>query len=261
MTNFQVAAGLMIPFLGTSLGVACVLFMKENLGKLTECILLSFAAGVMVAASVWSLLIPAIEMSENMGRLAFIPAATGFALGILFLLGIDRLVPHLHSREDKPEGAKSGLSKTMMLVLAVTIHNIPEGMAVGVVFAGFLAGTGNITLAAAFALSIGIAIQNFPEGAIVSMPLRAEGNGKGKSFWYGVLSGAVEPVAAFGTILLSGIIEMVLPYLLSFAAGAMLYVVVEELIPKAAGGEKADWATIGFSLGFLVMMVMDVALG
>lgn len=261
MTNVNVAVGLLIPFAGTTLGVACVLFMKEKLGTLTECILLSFAAGVMVAASVWSLLIPSMEMSDDMGRLAFIPAVVGFAVGILFLLGIDRLVPHLHAIGGKPEGAKSGLSKTMMLVLAVTIHNIPEGMAVGVVFAGFLAGTGDITLAAAFALSIGIAIQNFPEGAIVSMPLRAEGNSKGKSFFYGVLSGAVEPVAAFITILLSGFIEPVLPYLLSFAAGAMIYVVVEELIPEAAGGEKADWATIGFAVGFMIMMMLDVALG
>lgn len=261
MTRLNVIIGLLIPFLGTSLGVACVLFMKEKMGALTECILQSFAAGVMVAASVWSLLIPSMEMAEHMGKLAFVPAAVGFALGILFLLCIDRLVPHLHTLGSKPEGTKIGFSKTTMLVLAVTIHNIPEGMAVGVVFAGFLAGTGDITLAAAFALAIGIAIQNFPEGAIVSMPLRAEGNSKSKSFFYGVLSGAVEPVAAFFTILLSSFIQPVLPYLLSFAAGAMMYVVVEELIPEAEQSEKSDWAVIGFSVGFLIMMILDVALG
>lgn len=261
MTNLNVAVGLLIPFLGTSLGVACVLFMKEKMGAFFECILQSFAAGVMVAASVWSLLIPSMEMVAGMGKLSFIPAAAGFALGILFLLCIDRIVPHLHTFTGKPEGAGSGISRTAMLVLAVTIHNIPEGMAVGVVFAGVLSNAGNITLAAAFALAIGIAIQNFPEGAIVSMPLRAEGNSKGKSFFYGILSGAVEPAAGFLTIILSAFIEPALPYLLSFAAGAMMYVVVEELIPEAEENEKSDWAVVGFSAGFLIMMILDVALG
>ena len=215
----------------------------------------------MVAASVWSLLIPAMDMSEEMGKYAFIPAAAGFLLGILFLLGMDRAVPHLHMGAECAEGPKCSLKKTTMLVLAVTLHNIPEGMAVGVVFAGMLSQNTEITVAGAFALSVGIAIQNFPEGAIISMPLKSEGTGKGKAFLYGMLSGAVEPVAAVITILLAGFITPVLPYLLSFAAGAMLYVVVEELIPEASEGEHSNIGTIGFAAGFVLMMILDVALG
>ena len=218
----QLAVGLLLPFLGTTLGAACVFFMKGQMKPLVQKMLLGFASGVMVAASVWSLLIPAMDMSEEMGKYAFIPAAAGFLLGILFLLGMDRAVPHLHMGAECAEGPKCSLKKTTMLVLAVTLHNIPEGMAVGVVFAGMLSQKTEITVAGAFALSVGIAIQNFPEGAIISMPLKSEGTGKGKAFLYGMLSGAVEPVAAVITILLAGFITPVLPYLLSFAAGAML---------------------------------------
>lgn len=235
--------------------------MKGQMKPLIQKILLGFASGVMVAASVWSLLIPSMEMSENMGKYAFIPAAAGFLLGIFFLLMMDQAVPHLHMGAEKSEGPKCSLKKTTMLVLAVTLHNIPEGMAVGVVFAGMLSRNTEITMAGAFALSIGIAIQNFPEGAIISMPLKSEGTGKGKAFLYGMLSGAVEPVAAGITILLAGFITPVLPYLLSFAAGAMLYVVVEELIPEASEGEHSNIGTIGFAAGFVLMMILDVALG
>ena len=257
----QLAAGLLVPFIGTTLGSACVFFMKGQMKPLIQKILLGFASGVMVAASVWSLLIPSMEMSENMGKYAFIPAAAGFLLGIFFLLMMDQAVPHLHMGAEKSEGPKCSLKKTTMLVLAVTLHNIPEGMAVGVVFAGMLSRNTEITMAGAFALSIGIAIQNFPEGAIISMPLKSEGTGKGKAFLYGMLSGAVEPVAAGITILLAGFITPVLPYLLSFAAGAMLYVVVEELIPEASEGEHSNIGTIGFAAGFVLMMILDVALG
>ena len=257
----QLAAGLLLPFIGTTLGSACVFFMKGQMKPLIQKILLGFASGVMVAASVWSLLIPSMEMSENMGKYAFIPAAAGFLLGIFFLLMMDQAVPHLHMGAEKSEGPKCSLKKTTMLVLAVTLHNIPEGMAVGVVFAGMLSRNTEITMAGAFALSIGIAIQNFPEGAIISMPLKSEGTGKGKAFLYGMLSGAVEPVAAGITILLAGFITPVLPYLLSFAAGAMLYVVVEELIPQASEGEHSNIGTIGFAAGFVLMMILDVALG
>ena len=257
----QLAVGLLLPFLGTTLGAACVFFMKGQMKPLVQKMLLGFASGVMVAASVWSLLIPAMDMSEEMGNYAFIPAAAGFLLGILFLLGMDRAVPHLHMGAECAEGPKCSLKKTTMLVLAVTLHNIPEGMAVGVVFAGMLSQNTEITVAGAFALSVGIAIQNFPEGAIISMPLKSEGTGKGKAFLYGMLSGAVEPVAAVITILLAGFITPVLPYLLSFAAGAMLYVVVEELIPEASEGEHSNIGTIGFAAGFVLMMILDVALG
>ena len=257
----QLAVGLLLPFLGTTLGAACVFFMKGQMKPLVQKMLLGFASGVMVAASVWSLLIPAMDMSEEMGKYAFIPAAAGFLLGILFLLGMDRAVPHLHMGAECAEGPKCSLKKTTMLVLAVTLHNIPEGMAVGVVFAGMLSQNTEITVAGAFALSVGIAIQNFPEGAIISMPLKSEGTGKGKAFLYGMLSGAVEPVAAVITILLAGFITPVLPYLLSFAAGAMLYVVVEELIPVASEGEHSNIGTIGFAAGFVLMMILDVALG
>ena len=257
----QLAVGLLLPFLGTTLGAACVFFMKGQMKPLVQKMLLGFASGVMVAASVWSLLIPAMDRSEEMGKYAFIPAAAGFLLGILFLLGMDRAVPHLHMGAECAEGPKCSLKKTTMLVLAVTLHNIPEGMAVGVVFAGMLSQNTEITVAGAFALSVGIAIQNFPEGAIISMPLKSEGTGKGKAFLYGMLSGAVEPVAAVITILLAGFITPVLPYLLSFAAGAMLYVVVEELIPEASEGEHSNIGTIGFAAGFVLMMILDVALG
>lgn len=252
--------GLMIPFLGTAAGASCVLFMRNSMNRLLEKILLGFASGVMVAASVWSLLIPAIDMSQAYGRFKFIPASIGFAAGIVFLYVLDKLIPHLHPGMARPEGIKSSLTKTTMLALAVTLHNIPEGMAVGVVFAGVMSGNHEITLAGAYALAIGIAIQNFPEGAIISMPMKSNGTGKKKAFTYGVLSGIVEPIGAFATILLTGAIEKALPYLLAFAAGAMIYVVVEELIPEASGDGDSDGATLGFAAGFLIMMVMDVAL-
>ena len=257
----DIAIGLLIPFLGTTLGAACVFFLKNDLNPLVQKALLGFASGVMVAASVWSLLIPAIDMSDSMGRLAFLPAAVGFYVVMLFLLAMDRLVPHLHLNEDKPEGLPSSLKKTTMLVLAVTLHNIPEGMAVGVVFAGLLSGNEKITLAGAVALSVGIAIQNFPEGAIISLPLKGEGCSSRKAFVYGMASGVVEPIAAFITILLTAIVTPLLPYLLAFAAGAMLYVVVEELLPEASSGSHSNIGTIGFAVGFLIMMILDVALG
>ena len=251
----------MIPFLGTALGSACVLFMKDRMNLMLQRALTGFAAGVMVAASIWSLLIPAMEQSEAMGKWSFIPAVAGFWLGILFLLVLDRIVPHLHMNSDKAEGPESSLQKTTMLVLAVTLHNLPEGMAVGVVYAGLLTGNSGITATGALALSLGIAIQNFPEGAIISMPLRAEGVSKKKAFLYGALSGAVEPIGAALTILAAGLFVPVLPYLLSFAAGAMLYVVVEELIPEMSEGEHSNVGTILFAVGFAVMMALDVALG
>ena len=258
----ELFAGIMIPFAGTALGAACVFFLKHEMKPLVQRSLLGFASGVMVAAAVWSLLIPAMDMSEAMGKFAFIPGAVGFLLGILFLLGMDKLIPHLHIGASQPEGKKSSLKKTTMLVLAVALHNIPEGMAVGVVFAGMLAENTEITLAGAMALSVGIAIQNFPEGAIISLPLRSEkGMGKGKAFLYGALSGAVEPLGAFLTVLLFRFVQPVLPYLLAFAAGAMIYVVVEELIPEASQGEHSNIGTIGFAAGFVLMMILDVALG
>ena len=253
--------GILIPFLGTSLGAACVFFMKHDMSERLSRILTGFAAGVMVAASIWSLLIPAMEQSEEMGKVAFVPAVAGFWGGILFLLLLDHIIPHLHRYSVSAEGPKSRLQRTTMMVLAVTLHNIPEGMAVGVVYAGYLAGNAKITVAAAMALSIGIAIQNFPEGAIISMPLRAEGMKVSKAFAGGVLSGIVEPVGAMLTILAAGYIVPALPYLLSFAAGAMIYVVVEELIPEMSQGEHSDLGTIFFAVGFTVMMSLDVALG
>ena len=253
--------GILIPFLGTSLGAGCVFFLKKSLSDGIQRALTGFAAGVMVAASVWSLLIPAMEQAADLGRLAFFPAAVGFWLGILFLLLLDHLIPHLHQNSLQAEGPKSQLQRTTMMVLAVTLHNIPEGMAVGVVYAGYLAGTAQITAAGALALSLGIAIQNFPEGAIISMPLRAEGMKKGRAFWGGVLSGIVEPIGAVLTILAAGIVVPALPYLLSFAAGAMLYVVVEELIPEMSQGQHSNVGTVFFTVGFSVMMVLDVALG
>ena len=253
--------GIMIPFLGTTLGAACVFFMKRSLGDLVRRALAGFAAGVMVAASIWSLLIPAIEQSEDMGKLSFLPAFIGFWVGVLFLLLLDHVVPHLHVGSNQAEGPKSRLDRTTMMVLAVTLHNIPEGMAVGVMYAGFLAGNAQITAASALVLSLGIAIQNFPEGAIISMPLRAEGERKGRAFLGGVLSGVVEPIGAVLTLLAAQLVIPALPYLLSFAAGAMLYVVVEELIPEMSQGRHSNLGTVFFAVGFSVMMVLDVALG
>lgn len=252
--------GVMIPFVGTSLGAACVFLLKKSIKAEIQKGLLGFAAGVMVAASVWSLLIPAMEMVGGMGKLAFLPAASGFLIGIAFLLAMDKLVPHLHMDKKEPEGPQSTLRKSTMMMLAVTIHNIPEGASVGIVLAAAASSRTMITAAAAMALSIGIAVQNFPEGAIISLPMKEEA-GRGKAFLYGVLSGVVEPVAAALTIFLSAYVEGILPYMLAFAAGAMIYVVVEELVPEAAEGEQSDIGTIGFAVGFVLMMVMDVALG
>ncbi|WP_294148414.1 ZIP family metal transporter [uncultured Clostridium sp.] len=258
----NILTGILIPFIGTTAGAACVFFLKDQIKPVIQKTLLGFASGVMVAASVWSLLIPAMDMSEGMGKLAFIPSAVGFLFGIAFLLLMDKLIPHLHLNSDEPEGTKSSLKKTTMLVLAVTLHNIPEGMAVGVVFAGLLAENSGITMAGAMALSIGIAIQNFPEGAIISLPLKSEGgSSRGKAFFLGMLSGIVEPVGAVLTIAMYRFIVPVLPYLLAFAAGAMIYVVVEELIPESAEGEHSNMGTIGFAAGFVIMMILDVALG
>lgn len=258
----NILTGILIPFIGTTAGAACVFFLKDQIKPVIQKTLLGFASGVMVAASVWSLLIPAMDMSEGMGKLAFIPSSVGFLFGIAFLLLMDKLIPHLHLNSDEPEGTKSSLKKTTMLVLAVTLHNIPEGMAVGVVFAGLLAENSGITMAGAMALSIGIAIQNFPEGAIISLPLKSEGgSSRGKAFFLGMLSGIVEPVGAVLTIAMYRFIVPVLPYLLAFAAGAMIYVVVEELIPESAEGEHSNMGTIGFAAGFVIMMILDVALG
>ena len=260
--DINTVIGILIPFAGTTLGAACVFLMRDTIRPFVQKGLLGFASGVMVAASVWSLLIPAMDMTEYMGKLAFLPAAVGFAVGMGFLLLLDKVVPHQHMDHDEPEGIQKGWRRSTMLVMAVTLHNIPEGMAVGVVFAGMLAKNTQITLMGAFALSLGIAIQNFPEGAIISMPLKSEdGLGRGKAFLYGMLSGIVEPVAALITILLSKFFVPVLPYLLAFAAGAMLYVVVEELIPEASEGEHSNIGTIGFAAGFILMMILDVALG
>lgn len=259
--QMEVFQGILIPFLGTTLGAACVLFMKNRLNPLLQRALTGFAAGVMVAASIWSLLIPAMEQAESMGKLSFIPAVAGFWLGILFLLLMDRAIPHLHMNSSKAEGPKSSLQKQALLVLAVTLHNLPEGMAVGVVYAGWVSGDVGITAMGALALSLGIAIQNFPEGAIISMPLQAEGVGKRKAFLYGTLSGAVEPIGAVLTMLAAGFLVPVLPYLLSFAAGAMIYVVVEELIPEMSAGKHSNVGTVLFAAGFTVMMALDVALG
>ena len=253
--------GILIPFLGTSLGAACVFFLKKTLSDAVQRALTGFAAGVMVAASVWSLLIPAIEQSAALSRWSFLPAVLGFWVGILFLLALDHIIPHLHAKSGQAEGPKSRLQRTTMMVLAVTLHNIPEGMAVGVVYAGYLSGQAQITVAGALALSLGIAIQNFPEGAIISMPLRAEGQRKGNAFLGGVLSGVVEPIGAVLTIIATQFIVPALPYLLSFAAGAMLYVVVEELIPVMSQGQHSNLGTVFFAAGFSIMMVLDVALG
>ena len=252
---------LIIPFLGTILGSGLVFIMKNRINKKIEKILLGFAAGVMMSASVWSLLIPSIDLAIEQGVIEWIPAIVGFLLGIGFLLLLDTIIPHLHLNSKKPEGIKTKLKNEIMLVLAVTLHNIPEGMAVGVVLAGAINGQVGLSLAGAIALAVGIAIQNFPEGAIISMPLKAEGKSKLKSFGYGVLSGIVEPIAAIITILLTGLVTPILPYLLAFAAGAMIYVVVEELIPEAQEGEHSNIGTIGVAIGFALMMILDIALG
>ncbi len=257
----QLMLGLLIPFAGTTLGAAMVFLMRGEMNRKLEKMLLGFASGVMIAASVWSLLIPAIDMADEQGGIAWLPATAGFLGGMAFLLALDSLIPHLHLESEKPEGVEAHLKKTTMLVLAVTLHNIPEGMSVGVTFAGALYGHAGITMAGAFALAVGIAIQNFPEGAIISMPLRGEGVSGLRSFVYGALSGIVEPVGAAVTILLASRIVTALPYFLAFAAGAMIYVVVEELIPEAQAGEHSNVGTIGVALGFVVMMILDVALG
>ncbi|MBQ6259967.1 MAG: ZIP family metal transporter [Firmicutes bacterium] len=252
--------GILIPFAGTSLGASMVFVLKKNISGDLQKILTGFAAGVMVAASFWSLLQPALESSEGMGALSFVPAASGFLIGVGFLLLLDEVTPHMHF-DKQEEGPRSGLKRTTKLILAVTLHNIPEGMAVGVVYAGLISQSAGISQAGALALALGIAIQNFPEGAIVSMPLRAEGMDKGRTFLFGVLSGVVEPIAALVTILAAGAVVPVMPYLLAFAAGAMMYVVVEELIPEMSEGTHSNLGTIAFSLGFVLMMVLDVALG
>ncbi len=257
----EVLQGIALPFLGTALGSACVLLMKDHLNVLIQKALIGFAAGVMVAASIWSLLIPSIDQSQSLGFWSFVPAVGGFWLGILFLFLLDHTIPHLHQGSHEPEGVKAKLKNTTMMVLAVTLHNIPEGMAVGVLLAGWLSGNDTVTLSGALTLSLGIAIQNFPEGAIVSMPLCASGMKKGKAFLLGVLSGIVEPLAAILTIIAAQLVEPLLPYLLSFAAGSMFYVVVEELIPEMSCGRHSNIGTLCFAFGFTVMLALDVALG
>ena len=257
----NVALVLAIPFLGTVLGSGMVFLMKNKMNGKVEKLLLGFASGVMIAASVWSLLIPSLDMAKEQGNITWVPAAIGFLLGIVFLLALDSLIPHMHLNTEKPEGMKAKVKKEIMLVLAVTLHNIPEGMAVGVVLAGSLLGSTGISMAGALVLAIGIAIQNFPEGAIISMPLKSEGMSKAKAFAYGALSGIVEPIGAIITFLLTSTVVPILPYLLSFAAGAMIYVVVEELIPESQAGEHSNIGTIGVAIGFVIMMILDVALG
>lgn len=252
---------IMVPFLGTTLGAGCVFFLKKGLNQRVQRALTGFAAGVMVAASVWGLLMPAIEQSSHLGSLAFWPAVAGLWAGILFLMALDKLIPHLHMNSEQPEGPKSQLRRSTMMALAVALHNLPEGMAVGVILAGMIKGAEGISAAAAITLSLGIAIQNFPEGAIISVPLRSEGMSKGKSFLYGMLSGAVEPLGAVATLLLADLIVPALPYLLAFAAGAMLYVVVEELIPEMSQGEHGHTGTLLFAVGFSMMMILDMVLG
>ncbi len=256
----EMIIGLLIPFLGTTAGAGCVFFMKNKLSDQVEKALSGFAAGVMVAASIWSLIIPAMEQCEDMGKLSFLPAFIGFWIGVLFLLVLDHIIPHLHIHSDHPEGLSAKLARTTMMVLAVTLHNIPEGMAVGVVYAGFINGSASISASAALALALGIAIQNFPEGAIISMPLHAEGKSKSSSFLLGTLSGVVEPIGSLLTIFASSLLLPYMPYLLSFAAGAMMYVVVEELVPEMANGEHSHAGVLLFTVGFTLMMALDVAL-
>ena len=257
----EVWQGVLIPFLGTVIGSGCVFFLKGKMHRQVQRALTGFAAGVMVAASVWSLLIPAMDQAEHMGKFAFLPAFVGLWLGVLFLLALDKLIPHMHMHSDCPEGRSCGLGKSTMLVFAVALHNLPEGMAVGVLLAGLVSGNESISPAAVLALAIGIAIQNVPEGAIISMPLKSNGMGSGKAFALGAASGAVEPLGAVLTLLLAGVLTPVLPYVLAFAAGAMLYVVVEELIPEMSEGDHSNIGTVFFTVGFSVMMVLDVALG
>lgn len=257
----QILIGLLIPFLGTTLGSAMVFLLKNNINKSVEKLLLGFAGGVMMAASVWSLLIPSMEMSEQQGKIAWLAPAIGFLLGIVFLLILDSIIPHIHLDKKKPEGVRTKLKNATMLVLAVTLHNIPEGMAVGVIFAGALIGNTGITIAGAISLAIGIAIQNFPEGAIISMPLKSEGISKTRAFLYGTLSGIVEPISALITIVITESIVPILPYILAFSAGAMVYVVIEELIPESQLGEHSNIGTVGVALGFVIMMILDTALG
>lgn len=257
----DIAVGILIPFLGTTVGAACVFFLKNEISPTLQRIFTGFAAGVMIAASVWSLLIPAMDLCEDMGRMGFVPALIGLLAGVFFLLLMDRFIPGIYVSGDAPEGAKRSLGKTAMLMLAVTIHNLPEGAACGAIFAGVLNGHGTVTMAGAVTLAIGIAIQNFPEGAIISMPLRSEGSSRTKSFLLGTLSGAVEPVGAFLAILLANIVTPILPYMLAFAAGAMIYVVVEELIPEANQEEDSNVGIISFAMGFALMMILDVTLG
>lgn len=253
--------GIMIPFFGTMLGAGFVFFLKDQIKPWVNTVLAGFASGVMMAAAVWSLLIPAMEMSEGMGKLSFVPAAVGFALGIVFLLCMDKVVPHIHIESGQQEGVKAKLKKTTMLVFAVTLHNLPEGMAVGIVFAGLGTEMSGITIAGAMALAFGIALQNIPEGAIISLPLKGEGMSKTKAFLYATLSGIVEPIGALITILLTAYITPLIPYTLAFAAGAMVYVIIEELVPESATSGHSDKGTIGFMIGFIIMMIMDVALG
>lgn len=257
----QVLSAIFLPFMGTMIGSAFVFFMKGEMSRQVQRSLMGFAAGVMVAASIWSLIIPAMNQSEHLGKLAFLPAFVGVWGGILFLLLLDKLIPHLHLNSECPEGMPCSMGKSTMMVLAVALHNLPEGMAVGVVVAGWMTGSESISIAVAFALALGIAIQNLPEGAIISMPLKSNGMKNGRAFGYGVLSGAIEPVGAILTILLANFVVPVFPYLLSFSAGAMLYVVVEELIPEMSEGEHSNIGTVFFAAGFTLMMVLDVALG
>ena len=261
MKQCVVLLGILIPFIGTSLGAAFVFFLKERLSECVSKVLMGFASGVMMAAAVWSLLLPAIDLSADRGRLAFVPATAGFLAGVIFLLVLDRVVPHFHAETNQKEGPESHLQKITMMIFAVTLHNIPEGMAVGVVFSNCLSATAVVTLAEAFLLALGIAIQNIPEGAIISMPMKGAGKSRMRAFGCGVLSGVVEPVGAAVTILLTKQIESLLAYLLAFAAGAMVYVIVEELVPVSSGSENSDMGTIGFAIGFAVMMVLDVAFG
>ena len=259
--TLEVISSILMPFIGTTLGACCVFLMKKEFHISLQRVLLGFAAGVMVAASVWSLIIPALEYSNDMGRLSFVPAVVGVWIGILFLLLLDKLIPHLHMNSDNSEGLKSNLSRSVMMMLAVALHNLPEGVAVGVVIAGGMNANSGLSLAGAMTLALGIAIQNFPEGAIISMPLRGEGMSKGKAFVWGMLSGLIEPLAAIGTILISSLIAPMLPWMLGFAAGAMLYVVVEELVPAISEGEHSNLGTIAFAVGFTLMIVLDVTLG
>ncbi len=259
--SMEAVSALVLPFLGTTIGAGLVFFMKEALNLRIQRILTGFAAGVMVAASVWSLIIPAIDQSEHLGKFAFLPAFVGVWAGFLFLLALDQFIPHLHLNSDCPEGAPCSLGKSTMMVIAVALHNLPEGMAVGVVVAGFLTGNGGISAAGVLALAMGIALQNLPEGAIISMPLKSQGMSKGRAFGYGIMSGIIEPIGAVLTILLAELIVPLLPYMLSFAAGSMLYVVVEELIPEMSEGEHSNIGTLFFAVGFSLMMMLDVALG